>query len=80
MHNKGGTEKAGGYCAARRGHKQVRGYGAARSGHKQGWGVIALMKKTEKHINEHLNAQERGHRQKNFCNFTKNETILSSKD
>ena len=35
------------------------GYRAARRGHKQGRGVIALKKE---HINEHLNAQERGHR------------------
>ena len=38
------------------------GYRAARRGHKQGRGVIALKKKTDKHINEHLNAQQRGHR------------------
>ena len=26
-------------------------------------GVIALKKETDKHINEHLNAQQRGHRE-----------------
>ena len=36
------------------------GYRAARRGHKQGRGVIALKKETDKHINEHLNAQQRG--------------------
>ena len=51
MHNKGDTERAGGYCAARRGHKQW-------------WGVIALKKQTGKHIKVHLKAQERGHRKK----------------
>ena len=49
MHNKGGTERAGGNCAARRGHKQGRG-------------VIALKKQTDKQINVHLKAQEWGHR------------------
>ena len=39
------------------------GYSAAGRGHKQGRGVIALMKETDKHINEHLNAQQRGHRE-----------------
>ena len=51
MHNKGGTERAGGNCAARRGHKQGRG-------------VIALKKQTGKQINVHLKAQEWGHRNK----------------
>ena len=49
MHNKGGTERAGGNCAARRGQKQGRG-------------VIALKKQTDKQINVHLKAQEWGHR------------------
>ena len=39
------------------------GYRAARRGHKQGRGVNALKKETSKHINEHLNAQQRGHRE-----------------
>ena len=49
MHNKGGTERLGGNCAARRGHKQWRG-------------VIALKKQTDKQINVHLKAQEWRHR------------------
>ena len=49
MHNKGCTERAGDYCAARRGDKQRRGF-------------MALKKKTDKHINVHLKAQEGGHR------------------
>ena len=49
MHNKGGTERAGSNCAARRAHKQGRG-------------VIALKKQTDKQINVHLKAQKWVHR------------------
>ena len=48
------------------------GYRAARRGHLQGRGVIALKKETDKHINKHLNAQERGHRE--GWGFERNET------
>ena len=47
MHNKGCSERAGDYCAARRGDKQGRVF-------------MALKKKTDKRINVHLKAQERG--------------------
>ena len=64
MHNKGGPEKAGGFCAARRGQKQVRSFFCAvRKSHEKGQVVIALKKQLDKHINEHLKAQEKGHRQ-----------------
>ena len=44
-------------CCAKGSQTRAGGYRAARRGHKQGRGVIALKKETDKHINEHLNAQ-----------------------
>ena len=62
---RGHREGGGGVivCCAKGSQTRAGGYRAARRGHNQGRGVIALKKETDKHINEHLNAQERGHRQ-----------------
>ena len=50
-------------CCAKGSQTKAGGYRAARRGHKQGRGVIALKKETDKHIIEHLNEQQRGHRE-----------------